>query len=124
MSKIPSGPNPITSQNEIATDNPGNDHGLTRTIQVALAIYLLPALAMVLFVGFAMIAIGAVVQACSWLASLLFSPWGLNRRPEASVSGAWIYRVNHTSVAHRWQRHSDAVRRDDWHRRPGTDVLN
>ena len=108
---------------EAAGDDRGRDR-LTRLIQAALAIYLLPALAVVLLVGFAMIAIGAMALGISRLAQLIVSVCVPNRRPEPMVTGASVYRVSGGALADRWRRHPETAARYGWPRRPETDALN
>ena len=76
-----------------AVDNVRGGQRLTRIIQFALAIYLLPALALVLLIGFTMLLIGAIIQGVLRAVRALVPPRRYGPRSEPSVSGAWIYRV-------------------------------
>jgi len=101
----------------------GNDR-LTRVIQILLAVYLLPALALVLFVGFTMLFVGATMRAV-WRVGRLFSNVrGFARQGEPTVSGAWVYRVGSRARVGRRTRQAQAASQAGRLCQPDSDVLN
>jgi len=110
---------------EGSLENVSGGDRFIRIIQALLAIYLLPALALVLLVGFAMLFVGAVSKAflrVAWLLSSIVR--GFVRRSEPLVSGAWVYRVGSRSLASHRTPHAQAAAQGGSIRRADPDVLN
>lgn len=102
-----------------AVHNIDSSERSSRIIQIVLAIYLLPALALVLLVGFTMLLFGAVIQGTLRVRSALISP-----RPHDFSSEPWIYRVSGDAVPRRLRIRAHATASGGWPCRADSDILN